>query len=61
MSAFSPTKPPNCVFMPETALFNKIIETVARNGDNMNLVFAKFSDFELPKPQWMIDQDREKA
>ena len=57
---WNPNQPPSCIFMPDTALFNKMIETVARTPENKELLYAKFSDMEPPIPQWMIDDDMAK-
>ena len=56
---FADDKPPRCIFVPETAIFNKMIETVAKHSENRHILYAKFSDMDQPKPQWMIDQDKE--
>ena len=58
---YDPLKPPSCVFVPDTAVLNKLIEAVARTPDNKDLLYAKFSDQKQPRPQWMIDYDLEKA
>ena len=51
--------PPSCIFLPEPAIFNKMIETVAKTQGDFNLLLAKFSDMEQPRPQWMIDYEEE--
>ena len=58
---FDREKPPACIFIPETNILNKMIETVARNQKNKDMLFAKFSDMQQPKPQWAIDYEAEKA
>lgn len=34
-----PKKPPSCIFVPETQILNKMIETVARTPNNKTLLF----------------------
>ena len=43
---FSDKDPPSCIFVPDTALFNKLIETVAKHTGNKHALYAKFSDME---------------
>ena len=50
METFNKKKPPACVFVPETAVLNKLIEAVARTPGNKELLYAKFGDQEQPKP-----------
>ena len=38
-----------------------MIEVVARNATDKDVLYSKFSDMEPTKPQWMIDQDEENA
>ena len=58
---FDPENPPSCIFLPETAIMNKMIGAVARTQDNKDLLYSKFSDMEPPTPQWMIDEQVAKA
>lgn len=44
MTNFDREKPPACIFIPETNILYKMIETVARNQKNKDMLFAKFSD-----------------
>ena len=50
METFNKVKPPACVFVPETAVLNKLIEAVARTPGNKDLLYAKFGDQEQPRP-----------
>merc|ERR1712060_186990 len=54
---FNAEKCPQTIFVPETPILNKMIETVAKIGDK-RLILAKFSDFALPMPQWMCEARR---
>lgn len=56
-TCFSKTKPPPCIFIPDEAVFNKMIEAVAKGQENMDRVLTKFNDYLLPKPQWLIEQE----
>ena len=56
-TCFSKTKPPPCIFIPDEAVFNKMIEAVAKGQENMDRVMNKFNDYLPPKPQWLIDQE----
>ena len=51
---FDEKKAPHCVFVPSDEVFNKMIVIVAKGGDNMDLVLAKFNDYLPPKAQWLI-------
>ena len=57
---FNPEKPPACIFVPEIPILNKMIETVAKGHGDKKLILSKFSDFALPKPEWMINLDKER-
>ena len=61
MTTFDPEKPPSCIFVPEQDIMFKMIETVARNQKNKDMLYAKFSDMQHRKPQWLIDLEAEKA
>lgn len=52
---FDEANAPDCIFLPEPAMFNKMIEAVAKHSENRDQLYAKFSDMEPQKPQWMID------
>ena len=52
---FDDKKAPSCIFVPEAAMFNKMIEAVAKHSENRDTLYAKFSDMEPQKPQWMIE------
>ena len=54
---FDPKKPPACIFVPEPALMNRMIETTAKNTNELAWLYAKFGDMEQPKPQWLIEQE----
>ena len=56
----NPLNSPPCVFVPDTAILNKMIEVVARNIMDKNVLYSKFSDMEPAKPQWMIELNEEK-
>ena len=43
---FDPKKPPSCIFVPETAIMNKMIVTVAQNSEDIGWLLAKFGDME---------------
>ena len=43
-------KPPSCLFVPEPALMNKMIEAAARYHDNVPMLYAKFNTMEMPMP-----------
>ena len=43
-------RPPACLFWPEPALMNKMIETCARYQDNVPMMYAKFNTMEMPMP-----------
>jgi len=57
---FDKKSPPVCIFVPETPLFNKMIETLAKNNNNLEATMHKFSHYDQPKPQWMIEEERKK-
>lgn len=58
-SSFNPNKPPPCIFVPEPALFNKMIEAVAKST-NLKQLMGKFADFKPPKPQWLLEEEEKK-
>jgi len=37
-----------------------MIEAVAKYRNDPLILYSKFSDMEMPKPQWMLDEDQEK-
>ena len=43
-------RPPICIFVPETALLNKMLEACAKNSHNVELLFSKFNCLDMPKP-----------
>lgn len=51
-SCYDPTfvNPPACIFAPEPALMNKMIETVAKNCKDVALIYTKFSTMDWPVP-----------
>ena len=53
---------PGCVFIPEEAMMKKMIETIAKGQDSLSReeLYAKFSDFKAPKPQWLIEAENDK-
>lgn len=60
-SSFDPKRPPPCIFVPEPALFNKMIEAVAKNSDLTQLL-SKFADFKPPKPEWLrLEQEKKSS
>ena len=52
------SRPPICIFVPETALMNKMLEATAKNSHNMELLLSKFNCLDMPKPQWLQDQEQ---
>ena len=44
------SRPPHCIFVPETAILTKMIETCAKNPNNLELLFSKFNCLDMPKP-----------
>ena len=53
-------RPPICIFVPETALLNKMLEACAKNSHNVELLFSKFNCLDMPKPQWLLDEEMAK-
>lgn len=49
--------PPYCIFVPETTILNKMIETCAKYPNDPELIFSKFSCLDQPKPQWLLDEE----
>ena len=58
-SAYDPEGqcPPSCIFVPETKLLKRMIETCALNHYDINLLFVKFSCLDQAKPQWLLEQE----
>ena len=42
--------------MPEDSILVKLIELVAKNPGNIDLVLLKLNDFLPPVPTWMLEQ-----
>ena len=57
---FDHKRPPVCIFVPETHILNKMIETLAKSNCNLEVTMSKFSHYDQPKPQWMIEEDKKK-
>ena len=39
---------------------NKMLEACAKNAHNVELLFSKFNCLDMPKPQWLLDQEQAK-
>lgn len=51
-------RPPNCIFVPDTPILNKLLEITAKHPDEIELIQSKLSCLDQPKPEWLIIQEQ---